>query len=51
VLKRFAGLTLPIEPRGPAWWSRLWTALRARAARSRIALYTCHVIGTVGEKR
>ena len=51
VLKRATGLTLPLEPQGPVWWHRAWTALRARLGRSRAALYTCHVIGTVGRKR
>ncbi len=49
-LKRAFGVKLPLEPRGPAWWHRGWTALRARLARHRTALYTCHVIGTVAEK-
>lgn len=50
VLKRVLGLKLPLEPRGPAWWHGAWTAWRARFARTRAALYTCHVIGTVAEK-
>jgi SAM-dependent methyltransferase len=50
VLKRALGLRLPLEARGPAWWHGVWTALRARLARHRAALYTCHVIGTVAEK-
>ncbi len=50
VLKRGAGVTLPLEPRGPGWWHALWTGVRARLARTRGGLYTCHVIGTVGEK-
>ena len=50
VLKRGLGLALPLEPRGPRWWSAMWDGLRARALRRRLALYTCHVIGTVGEK-
>ena len=50
VLKRGVKITLPLEPRGPAWWQALWDRLRARALRHRAALYTCHVIGTVGEK-
>lgn len=50
VLKRGVGVALPLEPRGPAWWSDAWERLRARAARHRAALYTSHVIGTVGEK-
>ena len=48
--KRGLGLSLPLEPKGPAAWERLWTRLRAGLARRRWALYTCHVIGTVGEK-
>lgn len=51
VLKRATGLTLPLEPKGPRWWSEGWTALRGRLGRSRAALHTCHVIGTVGRKR
>ena len=50
VLKRGVSVALPLEPRGPRWWSAMWEASRARAARLRLALYTCHVIGTVGEK-
>jgi SAM-dependent methyltransferase len=50
LLKRVLGLRLPLEPRGPAWWHGMWTALRARLIRRRAALYTCHVIGTVAEK-
>ena len=50
VLKRAFSLALPLEPRGPVWWARGWEGLRARLARRRLALYTCHVIGTVGEK-
>jgi len=49
VLKR-ARIDLPLEPRGPAAWERFWTTLRGRLSRRRWALYTCHVIGTVGEK-
>ena len=49
-LRRTVRLTLPLEPRGPRPWRDGWTALRARLARRRWALYTCHVIGTVGEK-
>jgi SAM-dependent methyltransferase len=49
VLKR-ARIDLPLEPRGPAPWERFWTTLRERLSRRRWALYTCHVIGTVGEK-
>jgi len=50
VLKRALRIRLPLEPRGPAWWHGMWTALRARLIRTRAALYTCHVIGTVAEK-
>ena len=50
VLKRTLGLRLPLEPRGPAWWSRGWERWRAWLIRRRWALYTCHVIGTVAEK-
>jgi ubiquinone/menaquinone biosynthesis C-methylase UbiE len=50
-LKRVTGLALPLDPRGPAWWSAGWERLRGALARRRWALYTCHVIGTVGEKR
>jgi SAM-dependent methyltransferase len=50
VLKRGLSVALPLEPRGPRWWAAGWDGLRARAARFRVALYTCHVIGTVAEK-
>jgi SAM-dependent methyltransferase len=50
VLKRGARVTLPLEPRGPRWWSQGWTAWRRWLIRRRWALYTCHVIGTVAEK-
>jgi SAM-dependent methyltransferase len=50
VLKRGVGVALPLEPRGPEWWARGWDALRGRLVRHRLALYTCHVIGTVAEK-
>ena len=50
LIKRGSGVALPLEPRGPAWWAAMWDGLRARAARVRPALYTCHVIGTVAEK-
>ena len=49
-LKRSLGLTLPLEPRGPRGWHGTWEGLRARLVRNRLALYTCHVIGTVAEK-
>ena len=51
VLKRGAGVRLPLHPRGPAAWSRGWEALRARLRGRRWALHTCHVIGTVGRRR
>ena len=50
LLKRGLGLSLPLEPRGPAWWAAMWDGLRARASRGRWSLWTSHVIGTVGEK-
>jgi len=50
VLKRTVRVTLPLDPRGPAWWSRMWNGARARFGRTRAALYTSHVIGTVGIK-
>ena len=50
VLKRGTGAKLPLEPRGPAWWSNAWDNFRARLRGCRWALYTCHVIGTVAEK-
>jgi SAM-dependent methyltransferase len=50
VLRRGARITLPLEPPAPRWWSGGWERLRARAARARWALHTCHVIGTVAEK-
>ena len=49
LLKR-AGLVLPLEPRGPRWWDGMWSRFRERFGRTRLALYTCHVIGTVAEK-
>ena len=48
--KRGFRIVLPLEPRGPRWWEDAWVALRARFGRTRAALYTCHVIGTVAEK-
>jgi SAM-dependent methyltransferase len=50
VVKRVFGVALPLDPRGPAWWSGAWTSLRRRLARSRLWIHTCHVIGTVAEK-
>lgn len=50
VLKRATGRALPLAPQGPAWWHAAWSSVRARLSRRRAALYTCHVIGTVGEK-
>lgn len=49
-LRRWPGLSLPLEPRGPGWWEAGWQAWRSSLLRHRLALYTCHVIGTVGEK-
>jgi SAM-dependent methyltransferase len=49
-LKRGLGVALPLDPRGPRWWSAGWEAWRAWLGRRRGALYTCHVIGTVAEK-
>jgi SAM-dependent methyltransferase len=49
-LKRGLGATLPLEPRGPAWWQAAWEGWRRTLARRRAALYTCHVIGTVAVK-
>ncbi len=51
VLKRGTGLALPLDPAGPSWWRAAWDGLRARLARRRWALWTCHVIGTVAVKR
>lgn len=51
VLKRGAGLKLPLHPRGPAFWAGGWEALRAALRRRRWALWTCHVIGTVARRR
>jgi ubiquinone/menaquinone biosynthesis C-methylase UbiE len=48
-LKR-VGLVLPLEPRGPRLWQAFWEGVRARLLRGRWALWTCHVIGTVGER-
>jgi ubiquinone/menaquinone biosynthesis C-methylase UbiE len=49
-LKRGLRVTLPLEPRGPAWWEAGWNAWRAWLRPRRWALHTCHVIGTVAEK-
>jgi hypothetical protein len=51
LLRRALGVRLPREPRGPRWWEDLWSGLRERLRRRRWALYTCHVIGTVAERR
>jgi len=51
VLKRGTGARLPLDPRGPAWWSRGWEGWRGWLRRRRWALNTCHVIGTVGKRR
>ncbi len=50
LLRRGLKISLPLEPRGPRWWSAAWEGLRARLAGRRAALYTCHVIGTVAVK-
>lgn len=50
VLKRGTKLVLPLEPKGPPFWSSGWDALRRNFARTRASLYTSHVIGTVAEK-
>ena len=50
VLKRSTGATLPLEPRGPAWWDAAWQGLRARTLATRAGLHLAHVIGTVAEK-
>ncbi len=49
-LKRTLRLALPLDPQGPRLWRAAWEGLRARLARRRWALYTCHVIGTVAER-
>jgi SAM-dependent methyltransferase len=49
-LKRGLRVSLPLDPRGPAWWSTGWDRLRASWSRHRWSLWTSHVIGTVGEK-
>ncbi|MEO5988028.1 MAG: methyltransferase domain-containing protein [Candidatus Eisenbacteria bacterium] len=51
VLKRSVGVKLPLHPKGPAFWSGGWDALRATLRGQRWSLYTCHVIGTVARKR
>jgi SAM-dependent methyltransferase len=51
LLKRGLGWALPLEPPAPRWWSAAWEGLRVRLGRVRAALYTCHVIGTVADKR
>ena len=50
VLKRGTPVRLPLEPRGPRFWSDAWEAWRGWLRRRRWALHTCHVIGTVAEK-
>lgn len=50
-IKRVLRVSLPLEPRGPAWWSSAWEGWRARLRGQRWALYTCHVIGTVARRR
>ena len=49
-LRRTLRVALPLDPAGPRFWREGWEDLRARLARRRWALYTCHVIGTVAEK-
>jgi SAM-dependent methyltransferase len=49
-LRRILRVSLPLAPRGPSWWERGWSEWRARLAERRLALYTCHVIGSVAEK-
>jgi SAM-dependent methyltransferase len=51
LLKRGFGVALPLEPRGPRFWCSGWEALRARISLARWAPWSCHVIGTVAEKR
>ncbi len=51
LLRRGLGVSLPLAPRGPLWWEHGWSAWRAWLRRRRWALYTCHVIGTVAERR
>jgi SAM-dependent methyltransferase len=50
VLRRGAGVRLPLAPRGPAWWASGWERLRRALQGRRWALSTCHVIGTVAER-
>ncbi len=49
-LKRGLRISLPLEPRGPAWWHAGWERLRGALGRTRLGLHLSHVIGTVGEK-
>lgn len=51
VLKRGAGIKLPLHVQGPAFWANGWNAFRASIRGQRWALYTSHVIGTVARKR
>jgi SAM-dependent methyltransferase len=51
LLKRGAGVKLPLHPKGPAFWSNGWDSLRAALRRQRWSLWTCHVIGTVARRR
>ena len=51
VLRRAAGVRLPLHPQGPRLWAAGWEALRRSLRTRRWALHTCHVIGTVGRKR
>lgn len=50
LLKRGFSVTLPLAPRGPAWWHAGWERLRAGLGGTRLGLYLSHVIGTVGER-
>ena len=51
LLKRGAGVKLPLHPKGPAFWSNGWDSLREALRRQRWSLWTCHVIGTVARRR
>jgi SAM-dependent methyltransferase len=49
-LRRGLRVTLPLEPALLRWWWRGTAPVRRLLGRTRFGLYTCHVIGTVGEK-
>ena len=49
-LRRVFRVTIPLEPAALAWWWRATGSLRRALGPRRAALYTMHVIGTVGEK-